>query len=475
MDLLFVCLSDLHLGEEDSLLTNLASDPPELRSQVPGPCMTALVNHLHALKRSLNGGGRIPFLILNGDIAELAVAGFPAAATCFRSFLFEVARREIFDRIIYIPGNHDHALWSLIRDHNFTSQLKHMREDSEPPAVIHTTPLSLPRTSGFLEDFVASLPMHAPSPPLLVAYPMLRLPFRSGGDFFFHHGHFLEDVYRSLSLLWGRLYSDAKIEELRSRPLHAFHANIAQVEQENWPWLDFVWSGFTRAGRVGQSMEDLYELLISAEGPEVLMRRLASILDDELNIPVVPDWLEKRIFPWLVERATKEAGYGSVERADPKRAPFNEELQELTSRFVRYFIRGELEYEGYEPARDQSTFVFSHTHKPFLAHLDLEEEFGALRIANTGGWIVDSYTDKESHHRAGLVVGRNDGAACVVSYSLSSKGKPRIESQGGWDRTIELLPEHEKLALAILRAAALRRPHLKQRVEKTRRVMKNLG
>ncbi|MHC4478933.1 MAG: hypothetical protein ACYTEL_25170, partial [Planctomycetota bacterium] len=89
----------------------------------PGPCMLALVNYLHAIKFELNKGKPIPYLILNGDILELATSTYPISTTYFRLFLTELAKRELFDRLIYLPGNHDHGLWSLIRDTHFVKSL----------------------------------------------------------------------------------------------------------------------------------------------------------------------------------------------------------------------------------------------------------------------------------------------------------------------------------------------------------------
>ena len=56
MSLLFVSMSDLHLGEEDSVLTNLSLGKAVPEPNGPGPCMVALVNYLHGLKGTLTQG-----------------------------------------------------------------------------------------------------------------------------------------------------------------------------------------------------------------------------------------------------------------------------------------------------------------------------------------------------------------------------------------------------------------------------------
>ena len=64
-DIRYVCLSDLHLGEEDSLLTKMNDNDvdPHNASSV----MDCLVDCLKVLI-SKNEGNEKPTLILNGDI-----------------------------------------------------------------------------------------------------------------------------------------------------------------------------------------------------------------------------------------------------------------------------------------------------------------------------------------------------------------------------------------------------------------------
>ena len=72
-DIRYVCLSDMHFGEEDSLLTNLKTasfDPDPFQAS---PVLQQLVACLRDLIGK-NEGGPKPTLILNGDILELATA-----------------------------------------------------------------------------------------------------------------------------------------------------------------------------------------------------------------------------------------------------------------------------------------------------------------------------------------------------------------------------------------------------------------
>ena len=76
----YVCLSDMHLGEEDSLLTGL-TESGELDPAKPSPLMRQLVRCLKYLISAAGAAAKKPTLVLNGDILELALARTHEAAT----------------------------------------------------------------------------------------------------------------------------------------------------------------------------------------------------------------------------------------------------------------------------------------------------------------------------------------------------------------------------------------------------------
>jgi len=472
VNLLFVSMSDLHLGEEDSVLTNLTVGEPVPEPKGPGPCMLALVNYLHAIKFELNQGKPIPFLILNGDILELATSTYPISTTYFRLFLTELAKRKLFDRLIYLPGNHDHGLWSLIRDTQFVKCLSQQSESPGQLKVEHVTELSIPRQSPLLSLLVSNLPMQIISPLLLVANPSLRLQSLQGHDFLFHHGHLLEDIYKFLSILRERVMNNVSLGELKEKPLKD---RIGELERENWPWIDFVWSGFARAGRVGLTVEKLYELLCKPEGMRELIHRVADALRTEFNIKFVPEWLEDDVFRFILERALKKGGVGSEERADHEKPAYSEDLKTMTRRFMGHYMRQELLDEGLRPATDQSRFIFGHTHKPFLEELEnVGADFGEIKVANSGGWVIES--DKHlPNHGPGIVFGSNNGDMALVKYELNEEPGSEIKQPDNWDNTLEDLAEHKKLKKAISNAVEVRWRYFKKRVRKTKKILKSLS
>ena len=97
----YVCLSDTHLGEEDSLLTKLVPGSRDIDPLKPSTVMIHLANclsHLILDKEKLKETER-PTLILNGDILEMALCTTNQAAMVFERFI-ELVQPEKEDRAV---------------------------------------------------------------------------------------------------------------------------------------------------------------------------------------------------------------------------------------------------------------------------------------------------------------------------------------------------------------------------------------
>lgn len=102
----FVCLSDLHLGYDESFLTDPSSHPR----------VAAEVAEV--------AGGSTQLLVLNGDCLEACVparagehdaSGFPAAtAEASRSFFDVLLGRLTVEELVIVWGNHDFCLWERL-------------------------------------------------------------------------------------------------------------------------------------------------------------------------------------------------------------------------------------------------------------------------------------------------------------------------------------------------------------------------
>ena len=90
-----VILSDLHLGEEESILHT--SDGPN--------------NNLRHLGAMLTRLGKINELILLGDFMDFSLASSRKAYDNARNFMSIVCSAGNIGKIVYVPGNHDHHVW----------------------------------------------------------------------------------------------------------------------------------------------------------------------------------------------------------------------------------------------------------------------------------------------------------------------------------------------------------------------------
>jgi hypothetical protein len=72
-DIRFVCLSDVHFGAENSILSCLVKDDLVVDTTTASPVLDRLVAALATLIEANEDKTRKPTLILNGDILELAL------------------------------------------------------------------------------------------------------------------------------------------------------------------------------------------------------------------------------------------------------------------------------------------------------------------------------------------------------------------------------------------------------------------
>src|SRR6266568_3048037 len=146
-DIRYVCLSDLHLGADASVLTAIKPGTIEIDPSTPDPVLQQLVACLKHLIMQ-NESRHKPTLILNGDILELALADTHQAAMTFERFIeliFPADGEALFDKhIIYIPGNHDHHIWEIARETEYTNTIAALPPGSELPRPWHTTNMFAP-------------------------------------------------------------------------------------------------------------------------------------------------------------------------------------------------------------------------------------------------------------------------------------------------------------------------------------------
>src|SRR6266702_1250722 len=290
-DIRYICLSDMHFGAQNSLLTNLTPNNASSDTSVASPVLTGLVNCLKELI-SHNENGRKPSLILAGDILELALTTDNIAAMAFERFIELILPLNkadwLFEDIHFIPGNHDHHLWETAREKQYVDYLG---TDKQKPGAELEIPYHA--TSMFDTKAVPSLFLngiiqrysHLKEFSIGTVYPNLALLTEDHRRCaIFTHGHFAESMYLLMSKGRGLIFPKAAEPEL-----------TWDFEAENFAWIDFFWSTMGRSGAVGTDVEVIYDKLQNESQLRLMISNLASGLSNKPGRAGWKNWLEARL------------------------------------------------------------------------------------------------------------------------------------------------------------------------------------
>lgn len=381
MSIRHVVLSDCHLGARDSLLTHVHADGSI--AEGPSRVLSAFAD---ALRETL--GDERPQLVLLGDALDLGLSPFGDVAKSFLHLIdacFPVDGPDLFNReIIYVAGNHDHHLWRMAQDHGFIAALEQGEMPGDLEAVTHIFGQPAHRCR-LMQSLIAQRP-HLRDASVRIAYPNWGLADAvTGRAVVMHHGHYIDGMYRALSNLRGFL------EGGEPRP-----ATMRQLEQENGPWIDFLWSDLGSAGEIGSEAGSLYQTMLSAgashDFAETLARRVTGGLHAKLGINPKME-LKYGITLDNLIRAGIDLTAGRA--AERQRDGYGQVLGEAEIEDLCWYLgtpllaemRGEL---GAVPR--ELSFVFGHTHKPFQDELSVAGYDLPVGVFNTGGWVLDQPT-----------------------------------------------------------------------------------
>jgi hypothetical protein len=423
-DVRYVIMSDLHFGAENSMLTSLHERPAadadtggfSADPQRQSPVLTGLIDGLRQLTRDQDSA---PRLILAGDVLDLALSPDQVAATVFRGFaqLAFGNGQPAFDPVIhYLPGNHDHHLWETTREKQYVDYVSTLPADAELAAPWHTTKLvpaaeSPVASSALLTGLIRSQPGCA-GVDVHVSYPNLALRTHDERRcLIVSHGHFTESIYSLMSQLKDILYPGQRPNGVE---------DIALLEEENFAWIDFLWSTLGRSGQVGTDMGLIYADRTSPADIDRLVSNLtAGILDKGKGAA----WLhrvEQRVLNAIVKREVSHAARS--ERATPTVA--------LTTRGqagLRTYLQGPVRSQMQQELRhipEEVSFVYGHTHKPFVDRWYVAGFPTGVSIFNTGGWVIDTAVPAPVQGGVAVLVNEHLDAASVQFYRQGTAASP---------------------------------------------------
>ena len=379
----YICLSDLHFGAYNSLLTYTSSEG-KLDAIKKSEVLIHFLNILEEIISKVNKKRKAKF-IFNGDIFELALANTNEAVMTFDSFLelaYTKNRKDLFSsKIIFIPGNHDHHLWETARERQYLEYMTKLSpgEFIEPPW--HHTKMIKP--SPLKSRFITILMQRHKNlrdGRAMTVYPNLTLVNRESEKYIvISHGHFVENIYYLMSNLQSILLNSKSFPE-----------TIDQIERENFAWIDFFWSVLGRSGEVGTSIGIMYDMLQDEKALNELSNNLVSYLLKRGDFPGSLQNMLKPIVGYILTKVVSQIAVN-------ERGLTDDILGKDAREGLRSYIKGPLKLqfmlENKNKLPHKMNFVFGHTHKPFC---ELDSGFSEsgypneIEIMNIGGWVIDT-------------------------------------------------------------------------------------
>lgn len=409
-DIRYVCLSDMHFGADNSLMTYMKAGSAEGDPTQTSPVVINLVECLKDLI-SKNENPKKPKLILNGDILELALTTDNRAAMAFERFLELImppGKEPLFDsRIFYLAGNHDHHLWETAREAQYAHYISGIKPGVYLDNPWHATSSFIeeraPLPAGFLNT-LAKRVRGTDDITFATAYPNFGLVRDDKQKcVLFHHGHFTESIYLMMSTLKTMIFPDRKVP-----------TQVWDIEAENFAWIDFFWSTMGRSGEVGEDVELVYDKMLDPGAFDQVLRNLARSLVDRFKMPFWSRWIGRRAMAWALENTVGR--YASQERLQPA-TPLSEEGQQGLKSYVEGPLLEQIRIERKDAVPPEVTFVFGHTHKPFEQVVQSDKYRNPVEVYNCGGWVVDSLQPTPVMGGAAVLVDENLDVASVRLYN----------------------------------------------------------
>jgi hypothetical protein len=469
-DIRYVCVSDTHLGANNSLLTNLKTASSDVDASEPSPVMKRLVECLRYLI-SENEGKEKPTLILAGDILELALADTNQALMVFQRFIELIMPEgdELFDKkVIFLPGNHDHHLWEVARETQYVNYITGKSAPSGPlPVPWHTTNMFKPTlVPAYMLTQLVQKTKHLEDMVFATAYPNYGLLAKQKQKcVIIHHGHFVEPIYQLMSTLNTYIFPDSKLPD-----------RIWEVEAENFAWIDFFWSAMGRSDQVGEDVELIYEKMQDPDQFKKLLTNLAGSLARRYDLPGWGDRIEAKILTTILHIAVDRMA--GLERAQPDR-PLSASAEKGLWAYMIGPLQDQILTELKANMPGDMTFIFGHTHKPFQEDMNFRGYPQWVNVYNTGGWVIDTVQAKPFHGGAVVMLDENLDAASIhmfhehenpADYAVTVQEAAHIgEAQSPlYARLTKLVkpaePPWSTFSTSVSRAARVRAQNLRARI-----------
>ncbi|MGB3683392.1 MAG: metallophosphoesterase [Rubrobacteraceae bacterium] len=389
MRLKFLCISDAHLGESTSMLTYAEGR-----------------RHLaDVLRDHLGDGGKVETdrLILLGDIPERSHATPEEMLASTHGFMDTLNASVNFEKAVYLPGNHDHVLWTNYCKKLHGENATHCITGPEGDGVVRR---------GTREDYdssaqeLLSIIFENPSgtvwqeierKKLDVAFanPVYAERFRDRTYVFAHGTHFRKEA---TSPRWARKIADFLIPagalgdfNIESEGDVREARNLQELESTVAPFMDALLPEYEKNPVSG--FDEVGYAMAVLSGRFGLKRHSPN---------------ESRLFTW-------QELPGIPDDRVPRLTSGGEARNLPLKLCMKYFMPHVLEYlESYGLPTDEISFVYGDTHDGGWGALPLEGG-GTLRAYNCGGWVT---YDLEDHPTCYVFAVGEDGTEYLLDVSF---------------------------------------------------------
>jgi len=362
-----IAISDLHLGEDNSALQPRDNSNPHLP-------------RLLQTWRALAAGRKIGALIILGDLMDLSLAYYSEAVPACKFFLQGIVAADLFDRIIYLPGNHDHHIWHYIIEQQFVFSKLNSRLVPDYPRTKSLWVEDRPdedQDSAFVKSSFLNqlLPPGGSIRQVYVTYPnYLFQPNPSGPAVVLTHGHFFEREWTIISDLIGYVIGNITVDDL---------------ETFNAPLTEFLWYNLGQSERLSRVVEEIYQNAEQGRFEYLdniihLVMQAIDAMDGKIKDGYIRDHIEEAI-----EALIKKVLHAYLKRgAESTRASSmrNKPIGEISAK-VRTYFENYLEAKIFNVGCRDYSIVFGHTHLPGREKIKINQK--EVEVFNTGGWLLD--------------------------------------------------------------------------------------
>jgi len=372
-------MSDFHIGEVYGGVSRIL---PNNDTLIQGYITAAIGNDTIYYRKEINdivhsldsithfSGEKIPYIVLLGDIFDMAVHDEADALNLSHLFFTKVKFESnysqgsrsfisFFDRIVYLPGNHDHHVWKMLQEEYYISQhlTKYgyaLKLPQQSPAVLNLADNEILLQDSIIfpdkrNNFISSV-LSDNLLDVLVAYPNLYIEYgeddknnlKSGVCV--THGHFLEPGWNKSSLNF-----DKKIKHMDDA------IYFSELEKNNSPLTEF--SDFAVAQTFDTLAQGISDLQFGYSDYEPVYEKLSA--------------LYPQLFPIKMEKSHKTKDFDEIT------------LNEYSQLVDTFLIHTKSQMRSYNI--DFKKLIYGHTHVPcFNLNYD---RVTSLKIYNTGGWV----------------------------------------------------------------------------------------